>query len=409
MKTSLKTLLAVALGWVTANVAMAANGNAEVYVADMAQLRAAIDQGNDGDTVVLAAGTYLVDAPLVLKPHMRLVGQNRYVQLSDGSRELIPETATILDGSQLASGPLTVISDCETPPGTFTPPRAIIEEAGFDNAISSISVRFAFGIGIRQPIAAAPGSSLSLTIADCVFENCRLGIAFNNSGCSMYGAKASLKVERCIFNNNQRGIAIINLLASGATTDASLIDNLFSQNTVAGLQIGGGSYGTDDSTMRVTSAGNRFELNAAGALLMNGWHGATGRKASDRNQLVLISQRDVYVGNSYGVRVQSALITFNDSVPSSGNSTRVDILAGTFVGNTDHLAATAWTDLRPGGGPVGTDNTVELLIRHTTSSADAKFALCSGSPSEPSNRVTLIGPATAVESANDGVLVEECP
>src|SRR5262249_24326374 len=156
---------------------------------------------NDGDTIVLAAGTYLVDAPLVLKTNMRLIGRNCYVQLSDGSRELIPETATILDGSQLASGPLTLIADCEAPPGTFTPPRASIEEAGFDNDISSLTVRFASGIGIRQPIATTPGSSLSLSIADCVFENCRLGIAFNNSGCNMSGAKASLKVERCIFKN----------------------------------------------------------------------------------------------------------------------------------------------------------------------------------------------------------------
>src|SRR5262245_14131738 len=93
MKTSLNILFVVALGWV-APMANAAS-HAVVYVADMVQLRAAVDQGNDGDTVVLAAGTYLVNAPLALKPKMQLVGQNRYLQLSDGSRELIPETATI--------------------------------------------------------------------------------------------------------------------------------------------------------------------------------------------------------------------------------------------------------------------------------------------------------------------------
>ena len=410
MKKSLKILLVVAVGWVTANVSNAAKNNAIVHVADMAQLRAAVDQGSDGDVVILAAGTYVVDAPLKLKPNMRLLGQNRYVQPSDGSRELIPETASILDGSQLASGPLTVIPDCENPPGTFTPPRAIIEEAGFDNDISSITVRFAFGIGIRQPLATAPGSSLSLSIADCVFENCRLGIAFNPLGCSMYGAKASLKVERCIFKNNQRGIGIYNILASGATAEASLRDNIFSLNTGAGVTLGGGSYSTDDSTMRVSSAGNRFEMNTVGVHLLNGWHGSAGFKASDRNYLVLMSQGDVYVGNLYGVRVQSALISFSGAEPSSGNTTHVNILGGTFAGNLHPLEATAWTDTRPGGiGAVGSDNTVELMIRNTAGSGEPAFTVCDGSPADYNNRVKVLGSAVALEQANEGVILQKCP
>lgn len=226
----------------------------------------------------------------------------------------------------------------------------------------------------------------------------------------MSGTNSTILVERSIFRNNQRGIATFNLLVHAGNIDATFRDNFFFGNTVAGLQLGGGSYGSDDSRMQVFSAGNRFEGNSVGVALLNGWHGSSGFKASDRNSLTLVSQRDVYLGNAYGVRVQNALIGFPLSAPSSGNATRVDILSGTFVGNRYHLHATAWSDLRVGGsGTVGTDNTVELLIRNTASSGEATFAICGGSPAEPSNRVVLIGSDTALETANDGVLLEECP
>ena len=55
--------------------------------------------------------------------------------------------------------------------------------------------------------------------------------------------------------------------------------------------------------------------------------------------------------------------------------------------------------------------TVALLILaapNTTSTDDATFAICDGSPTEPSNRVIVIGSDTAIGCANTGVILEDC-
>src|SRR5690606_28607151 len=131
---------------------------------------------------------------------------------------------------------------------------------------------------------------------------------------------------------------------------------------------------------------------------------------SDNNLLALMSLSDVYIANAVGILVRNALIALDQAAPSSGNTTRLDILSGLFYGNDHHLDATAWADSRTGdSGPVGVHNTVELLIRNTAASADATFAIFGGSPTEPSNRVTIIGSKTALERANLGLTLEEYP
>jgi hypothetical protein len=374
----------------------------------MAELRAAVDQGGEGDVINLSPGVYLVDSPLELKAGMELVGQNRYVELPDGTREVIPGTATILDGSLVAPTPGTLITDCEAPAGTFSAPRGVIEDAGHDNRISGMSIRSAAGIGVRYALTPGDGEGLSLVIRDSLFENSRLGIAFLNAGCAMSGATSTIVVERSVFTGNGRGIANFNLLADRAVIDATYRDNVFVGNDT-GVQLGGGSYGSDDSGMFIASSGNRYVSNTSGLVLLNGWHGTTGLKASDGNLLHLTSSRDSSIGNAVGLQVRNALITSSDAVPSSENRIRLDILAGTFAGNGQNLNAMAWTDARPGQpATVGMANTVALLIRETSSSGPATFAICDGSPTEPSNRVILLGSPNALANSNDGVDIVRC-
>lgn len=58
------------------------------------------------------------------------------------------------------------------------------------------------------------------------------------------------------------------------------------------------------------------------------------------------------------------------------------------------------------GDPVGTENTVSVLVRGATSNGDpATFLYANGFPDDPpgSNRVTTTGSDTAFVKANEGI------
>jgi hypothetical protein len=343
-------------------------------------------------------------------------------------------TETALDGSLVTSLEKTPVRDREG--FTFMQPRGVIEDAGLGNRISRLSVVNAIkivdgvrdgtqGIGIRS--ASEPTVTeergLSLWVDNCYFENNRVALLLHNAGAGMAGLTSTLVVERSLFKNNVRGSVNFNMLTSGSTVHATYRDNIFiggAQSNI-GLQIGGGSYGSDDTQMFILSSGNVFEdftvnnPQSGGMVIVNGWHGDGANPASDRNWVSVRSQSDTFRKNRWGILVNQAftnLPSLQDrrmAFPGNDNTTRLQVLGGSFEENTTHNIeifnprdTRSPADKAAQGVPRG--NVVELLLRNTTTVGLSTFML--RAPGDPSNRNIVIGSDVALAHSNDDVTID---
>src|SRR5688572_348938 len=251
------------------SVANNGNGNNvnQVYVSSIAGLYAAVnDPGNAGNRIVLAPGTYILNASypnagrIEFQENMELRGQ-------PGHAELVTIDASSLPGTSFV------------PPNNFPAPRTgAIRMGRGHNSIEWITVK---GNATAQALSVIDtdliGSGVSrVKIAHSIFSGGQIGIDLRNVGVASIGRVLEAEIEDNEIVGNTigfgSGIAIQNANgATGATIRANLNGNYVHGNRV-GLRAFNNAATTtmNNGSISIGSKADRFEENGVGMYLNGG-------------------------------------------------------------------------------------------------------------------------------------------
>ena len=239
----------------------------KVYVGNVEELYAAINNAdNQGTTVVLASGTYLLNASHPNGGRLDLLN-NMSLQGLPGHPE-----AVVIDASQLPNSSFTIPT---TPAYPFTRRTGVVRMGDGDNAIEWITLKndptHKIRSLIQTDIAATPLAQIK--IAHCNLFGSSLGINIINSGSITNGRMIDAVVEDNEVNGNvvqpfKTGIQIQN---SQGVTDAS-IRVVFRRNYIHGNGDGLVAFNSSPHcNISIKSYDDHIEENGVGLVLDGGF------------------------------------------------------------------------------------------------------------------------------------------
>ena len=250
-----------------------------IYVSSVDELYASINNAdNKGATIVLAPGTYLLNASQPNAGRLELLN-NMSLQGQPGSPE-----AVVIDASQLPNSSFTLPT---TPAYPFTRRTGVVRMGDGDNAIEWITLT-------NDPIHRIR----SLIQTDIVAT-----------------PLAQIKIAHCNLFGSSIGISIINsgTITNGRVIEAVVEDNEVNGNVVqpfkTGIQIQN-SQGVADASIRVIFRRNYIHGNGNGLVAFN---------SSSHSNISIKSYDDHIEENGVGISLDGGYIE-NATIPSIYNS-----------------------------------------------------------------------------------------
>ena len=240
----------------------------KIHVADISQLYAAInDAANAGSTIVLAAGTYVLNAGYPNAGRLELL-ENMQLQGQPGHPGQVMIDASALPGTSFV------------PPNNFPAPRTgAIRMGRGSNAIEWLTVK---GNASTQAFSVIDTDLIwtgvsQVKVAHCVVSGGRSGIDVRNVGVASIGrvVEAELSNNEVLENFVQQGVGILIQNANGAS--GAIVRAKLSGNYVHGNKIGLRSYNVaggintiNSASTSIESNADRFEENGLGIALVPG-------------------------------------------------------------------------------------------------------------------------------------------
>lgn len=178
---------------------------------DAPTIQGAIDRAFDGDTILVAAGTYT----------------------GDGNRDISVEGKALLITS--AAGPEATIVDCESSPASFDSGFNFITAEDSTSVLEGLTVKRASDVGVR------------CTGASPIIRNCRFveNVFFTAAGGGgVHLESSSARVSRCeISHNRSTSLGAGVFLKGGAPLiDHCVISGNFSQKSGGGISVQSGTF-----------------------------------------------------------------------------------------------------------------------------------------------------------------------
>ena len=364
----------------TARAASAAQGLPQhdvtptvLYVADVEQLYTAVnDPANEGATIDLAPGTYVLSAKNgagVARPNRGRVELQRDMSLygvtDDGS-------AVVIDATGLPASSLNV------PFGRTGPVRM----GRGSNTIEWLTVRAnpAAAAGIATELTGTP--STRIRVAHVVSGGASRGIDVRNVGAAMAGRRIEAElVDDELFGPTEmqgmsEGIRVVNFVGANG---GRIIANL-SGNRVHGFQLGCiiANNRSSNAAVEVRSSGDRFLANALGCLIAGGINqSSTG--VADWNSTSFEAHGTEFVDNTAlipgidpgGVRVAGGLATTAANV-TSDNTVSVALWGSKVSGNQAADFAAFGAIEYAVSGIAGTNNHVTIELHGVSKQIDVQ-------------------------------------
>ncbi|HEY5409025.1 MAG TPA: hypothetical protein VIJ92_18175 [Ginsengibacter sp.] len=360
----------------------------KINVSTAAQLYAAVnDATNTGALIILAPGTYLLDATQPNAGRIELL-ENMELQGQPGHAEKVIIDASVLPGTSFV------------PPLNFPAAKtgAIRMGRGF-NSLEWVTVKgnaTAQALSVIDADLIWTGSPSSIRIANCIVTGGRIGIDVRNAGVASAGRilEAALTANEITEDTVQQGQGIEIQNANGATGAsilASLRDNYVHGNKVAlrAFNNNANNTPTDSSSIVIQSTNDRFDENGIGLYLFAGLNQGTNTAAngnslsfeahgsSVQNNLGIIPP-DVTDPAPCGLYVAAALSVNGADV--SNNKLAIN-LYGTKISNNNGSDIKAYGALSFKSFPAGTGNTTEIHLDGI--SKQATIETTASLPAEP--------------------------
>jgi hypothetical protein len=386
------------------------------------------DPGNANKTILLASGTYTLDATnplgtanagrLVLQPGMSLMGQNEYVDMDhdgiwdprDDNNDGIPDTNAT--GDLVFALPSTeTIIDAGLLKDPVNGKKQGAIRIGLANRVEKLTIRNSQGVAAAIDVNVMPSSGgMRAEIRDNILEYGQRGIRMQHA--KLNGVNSSAVLERNIARHNDVstkigfGVQIVNGSSTDCSWDVTVLYNRFYANRY-GLFVAGNA--STHVTARVRSVRNMYRENQTGMTFFTGLDGYSpadippNPQGGNRNNIQLISvddeiaenkEIDNFDGFGGGVVAISGYRTDSNADPSSDNSASLEFIGTKWIDNFqqgDRRDLLVYGAVAISGAP-GTNDRVCVLIRHATSDGTAEaFELIDSQPpdSTKSDRVTL--------------------
>jgi hypothetical protein len=347
----------------------------KIYVADISQLYAAINNGvNAGNTIVLAAGTYVLNASYSNAGRLELL-ENMQLQGQPGNPGQVIIDASALPGTSFV------------PPNNFPAPRTgAIRMGRGSNTIEWLTVK---GNASTQAFSVIdtdliwPGVS-HVKVAHCVISGGRSGIDLRNVGVASIGRvlEAVLINNEVLQNFVQQGVGILIQnanSASGATVVAKLSGNYVHGNKIGlrSYNVAGGINTISLASTIIESNADRFEENGLGIALVPGI--SEGPTATANGNFVAFEAHGTTIKNSIGAIPPE---TFNPSCgivvmggfrfstgEASNNSVTMNLWGCTISDNQGAADIYGYGAFSEIANPAGTNNTVEIQLNGVSKKA----------------------------------------
>ena len=365
----------------------------KIYVADISQLYAAInDAANAGSTIVLAAGTYVLNAGYPNAGRLELL-ENMVLQGQAGHPEEVIIDASALPGTSFV------------PPNNFPAPRTgAIRMGRGSNSIEWLTVK---GNASMQAFSVIDTDLIwtgvsQVKVAHCIVSGGRNGIDLRNIGVVSIGRvlEAELSNNEVLENFVQQGVGILIQNANGAS--GAIIRASLNGNYVHGNKIGLRSFNVAAGINTINSAGtsiesnaDRFEENGLGIALVPGI--SEGPTATANGNFVAFEGHGTTIKNSIGAIPPE---TFNPSCgivvmggfrfstgEASNNRVTMNLWGCTISDNqgaADIYGYGAYSEI---ANPAGTNNTVQIQLNGVSKKA-TNISIAS-LPAEPAGTNTV--------------------
>jgi hypothetical protein len=378
-----------------------------IEVRSVVELYAAVENDANRDaTLSLSAGTYHISRPLRLLSGMELVGVNRYQDVDrDGvwdrlqGGSWVVDAETVLD-AQAMTAEMPIVRDCNADGvSTDNPEPAIV--AGHGSRVRGVTIKpppDGTGIGAAGDLS----GDVAVTIEDIVIEGGRRGAVLVNRGCASRRSRLTLALDRTIITGSRVGLTLANFstdregIIEGPAIIATIRRNLLTGNET-GSEITGGMQGTDGATVEITSAGNRFEHNTAGGMLIRA--GASQRTSpgasANGNAVRFSSTNDFFESNGPSAITLIASDRQDTAGENHGNSLIAHITDADIRGASPGVVAIGGRDRgTDANAKSGTGNVVTLSVRAANrppvSTQTDNDRPARSFPIVPANRVELI-------------------
>jgi hypothetical protein len=360
-------------------------------VANVEQLYAAVnDVANAGRQIVLSPGTYVLsatDGSSAARPNAgRLELQlNMSLDGVEGDR-----SAVVIDASTLPASAFNVSF------GRTAPVRI----GRGSNSVEWLTIvgNSAAAAGIATELTGTP--TTDVRVAHVSAGGSSRGIDIRNVGVPMVGRRINAEVLDNEFIGPSEvigmteGIRVANFVGA----DAGIVVATMSGNRAHGFQLGliVANNRTSNSTIDVSSAGDRYYGNALGALITGGLSQATSGVANS-NTTTFVAHGTQFVDNTAdipgidrgGVRLVAGLSTVKADA-TSNNTLKVDLWGSKIAGNepVDFEAYGAFKASTP--GIAGTNNHTTITLHGVSRQIDGVILPSFPTDAGGTNTVTVI-------------------
>jgi hypothetical protein len=347
----------------------------KIHAADISQLYAAInDVANAGSTIVLAAGTYVLNAGYPNAGRLELL-ENMQLQGTPGHPGQVIIDASALPGTSFV------------PQNNFPAPRTgAIRMGRGSNAIEWLTVK---GNASMQAFSVIDTDLIwtgvsQVKVAHCVVSGGRNGIDVRNVGVASIGrvVEAELSNNEVLENFVQQGVGILIQnanSASGAIVRAELNGNYIHGNKIGlrSYNVAGGINTIHSASTSIESHADRFEGNGLGIALVPGI--SEGPTATANGNFVSFEAHGTTIKNSIGAIPPE---TFNPSCgivvmggfrfstgEASNNRVTMSLWGCTISDNEGAADIYGYGAFSEIANPAGINNTVQIQLNGVSKKA----------------------------------------
>lgn len=380
---------------------------------DFPTIQQAIDAANDGDTVLVAPGTY--------NEAINFAGQSITVQSEAGAQATTISAAggqsavsfptpakggpAVLQGFRVTGGGATIVGSQRLGGGLYVIGGNVTVR---DCVIANNAIPFG-GDNAQHRGAGMYISGGSLRIENCLFEsNVVYGTCGGASGGALYGS-ANLTVINSVFRSNTAtGGSCVGtgaghggaLVVGGAVT---LINCTFIENRSSGAYTGGGAILSSGSLALINCvlAGNQCTTssngtNYGGAAIYHSGGSLSLNQCTIANNFLQGTFVPQSAGGTGGVFLAGTSLTVENSIAYGNDSNQLHV----FSGN----GAVAHSCVQDGYAGPGNIASAPLFV----SAAAFDFRLQDGSPARDAGSLALV-PNDALDLDGDGAITEYIP